>query len=92
MAAPKGHPRYGGRTKGHPNKKTQDLIQICEDEGLDPFRAMLKQAQLIDEPKAKFDALERICQYIYPKRKALEMSNEEETRPFRVIIEDYGSK
>lgn len=24
MAAPKGHPRYGGRTKGQPNKATAD--------------------------------------------------------------------
>jgi len=26
MAAPKGHPRYGGRAKGTPNKRTRELL------------------------------------------------------------------
>lgn len=65
-----------GRKKGTPNKMTQDLMKICEEEGVDPFRALLlvyKQAHIAD---TKLSALKEICQYVYPKRKAIEHSGE----------------
>lgn len=92
MAAPKGHKRYGGRIKGTPNKSTQDLLKICEEEGIEPFRAMLRQLAELDEPKDRFDALEKVCQYLYPKRKALELGGDAENAGIRIVIEDYGKK
>lgn len=74
MAWPKGTPRPpgAGRRKGTPNKSTQNLMKICEEEGIDPFRAMLRAAQKVTQPKDQVDAYEKICQYIHPKRKAIE--------------------
>ena len=39
MAAPKGHPRYGGRAKGTPNKRTREL--------LDATRAVREKARRV---------------------------------------------
>jgi hypothetical protein len=41
MAAPKGHPRYGGRKKGTPNKKDSTLALKSKELGIDPFEILL---------------------------------------------------
>lgn len=41
MAAPKGHSRYGGRTKGTPNKDTLELIAITEKHGCNLFEILV---------------------------------------------------
>lgn len=46
MAAPKGHPRYGGRTKGQPNKATADAraaIARFVDDNADRLQAWLDE-------------------------------------------------
>lgn len=71
MAWPKGKTKEktGGRTIGTPNKLTQDLFKICEEERLDVFREMVKLAASGD-----VFMLREIAQYLYPKRKAVEHS------------------
>lgn len=82
--APKGHPRYGGRGKGIPNRRTQSLLDKCESRGIDPFDALLELAEESKDPGMRLAALKEICQYIYPKRKALEHSGSLEIdRPLR---------
>lgn len=76
MAAPKGHPRYGGRKKGTPNKNTQDLFATCEKHGLDVFGSMVKIAVETEDPILRFGFLKEIAQYLHPKRKALEVSGD----------------
>ncbi len=73
MAAPKGHKRYGGRGKGTLNKATTALEAICIEEGIDPFRGLCKLAKCGD-PLLSFSAIKELCQYLYPKRKALEVT------------------
>lgn len=87
---PKGTPRSpnAGRKKGTPNKKSQALIDKCNEFGVDPFAILLDFAKNSVDPKMKFDAAKEVSQYLYPKRKATEISMEEENG-FRVIIEDY---
>lgn len=93
-----GRPKKGektpgsGRQKGTPNKSTQNLLEICEEEGIEPFRAMLRELSGLDIAKERFDALEKICQYLYPKRKAIEMDLDPENKGLRIIIEDYSGK
>lgn len=72
----KGQPRHeaAGRKKGTPNKRTQSLIEKCEAKGIDLFESMLEIAIEMKEPTKKFDMMERISQYVYPKRKAIEHS------------------
>lgn len=76
MAWPKGTPRPpgAGRAKGTPNKVTSDLLAICERKGINPFEALL---ELSNHPDVgiKIQALKEVCQYIYPKRKALEVDS-----------------
>ena len=100
MAAPKNHPRYGGRVKGIPNKKTQSLIERCDDLGVDPFDVLLRvakgdwEALGYDSPtniivtkqgsyeqdvitlESRVNAAKELCQYLYPKRKAIELSGD----------------
>jgi hypothetical protein len=76
MAFAPGHKKFGGRQKGTPNKPTTDLFEICRAKGINVFEAMLDQIPLIQDPFAKLTALEKIDQYLYSKRKALEVSHE----------------
>lgn len=89
MAAPKGHPRYGGRKKGVPNKVTLDLMKICEEEGVDPFRALVKAS--LKSEKCLLD----LCQYVLPKRKALDHtfapSNEELKEILKERLDGQGT-
>jgi len=73
MAAPKGHKRYGGRVKGIPNRKTLNLLEKCEEAGIDPFAELLKLCSH-KEIFIRMNALKEVSQYLYPKRKAMEIS------------------
>lgn len=72
----KGAPRHpdAGRKKGTPNRLTTNLFKVLEEENCDPFRALARIAS-----NEKYDIELRVgcykdlCQYIYPKRKSLEM-------------------
>lgn len=74
MAWPKGRtrPEGAGRRKGIPNKWTKPLFDICTEIGIDPFREMVIAASKITNYKEKVDACEKVCQYLHPKRKAIE--------------------
>lgn len=75
MAWPKGRPRPegAGRRKGTPNKSTQSLIDKCSDAGLDVFGSMIELAKSGD-PDIQITMLKELAGYIYPKRKALEIT------------------
>ncbi len=92
MAA-KGKPKDpgSGRKAGTPNKKTQDLIEICEQEGCEPFRGMVKLAMQEKDPSEQFIKFAEIAHYIYPKRKAVEHSGEMSEK-IEVVITDYTKK
>lgn len=82
MAFPKGaaRPEGAGRKKGTPNHKTQHLMNICEKEGIDPFQALCQIAKesIKTNPERAISALKEVCQYVYPKRKALEIELSDE--------------
>ncbi len=84
--------KTGGRVAGVPNKTTQDLLRICEEEGVEPFRAMVQHAKLITDPEPAVAAWEKVCQYIHAKRKALEVDIDPESTGFRILIEEFGKK
>ena len=92
MAYPKGapKPKGSGRQKGTPNRKTEALEEICARHGLNPFEGMVKLALEADDINIRFNSLKEICQYLYPKRKALEVSSSNEG--FKIILEDFASK
>lgn len=92
MAYPKGKPRPegAGRQKGTPNKSTEYLQDLCDKNGINVFEAMLKVAKDAYDPALRFNALKELAQYLYPKRKALEITGDAEG--FKIVIEDYTSK
>lgn len=72
MPAPKGHPKWGGRAKGTPNKRTQELMEICKSEDIDVFRAMIVIAKAEGDSRIRFGMLTDIAKYLYPMRKAVD--------------------
>lgn len=84
-----GHPHFGGRPKGSLNKKTKLLKEIFDDLGVDvPTRLeetireidslledpMLSSADRLNIYKTKAYIYMDIMQYLYPKRKAIDMN------------------
>lgn len=67
-----GHEKHGGRKPGTPNKRTS-VLDKCEAAGLDVFAEMAKIAGDKTDPN-QFQALKELCQYIEPKKKAMEVS------------------
>lgn len=61
-------------------------MEKCERMGIDPFEALLVLAKE-EDAGIRLGALKEICQYLYPKRKALEHSGEIK-RPFADKTDD----
>jgi hypothetical protein len=83
-------PEGAGRKAGTPNKKTQDLFEICAKHNLDVFEAMVIQAAMEEDPTKRFSQLESLAKYLYPRRKEVDMKVDVE--PIEVILRDYTSK
>lgn len=78
MSKEQGSTKTGGRRKGTPNKKTLCLIKSLENNNIDiinEIAALLPQLG----PEKKADVLLNIMSYIFPKRKAIELSGSEES-------------
>lgn len=78
-----------GRQKGTRNKICMNLEALCEETGVDPFKILLEHCKNPD-PAISIAAAKECCKFLYPQRKALEVSNPDQG--FKVIIEDYVSK
>ncbi len=63
------------RPKGSPNKKTSLVERLLEKMEAEPIGHMAHL--MMDEeadPKMRFDAAKELAQYVYPKRRALEVT------------------
>lgn len=93
--------RYGGRKKGVPNRKTRPLLEKAAELGVDPFEILLLIAKgdwerlgykTLAEAnltlQMRQSAASDCCQYLYPKRKAIEMpiTNPEDTSKEKVAL------
>lgn len=63
-----------GRKKGTPNKKTLALEEVCAKHNCHPFEGMVILSQTTFDESIKLGCLKELCSYLYPKRKALELS------------------
>jgi hypothetical protein len=65
--------KTGGRQKGTPNRRTQQLIERLEELDVDPVEGL---AQIVKEPDCTPETRRAIylelLQYLFPKRKAVE--------------------
>lgn len=88
------------RTKGSINKKLENLADTAERIGVDIFEVLClfakgdhKALGLKDPltPDTRLHAVKEAAKYLYSQRRAVELSNSEDTG-FKVIIEDYQGK
>ena len=71
--------KTGGRVKGTPNKKTQEVIDRLKELNCDPIEGMAKIAQTAlesDDLALAGQMYKELAQYIAPKRKAIEVTGE----------------
>lgn len=79
MAAPLGHPRYGGRKAGTSNKKTQALRENIEKRlGGTIEDSMLDIYEQSESKGIKLSILRDLMQYVYPRLKPLEILEEDD--------------
>ena len=65
--------KTGGRQKGVPNQKTQEVIDKLKKLKCDPIEGMAKIAMNENnEPALRGQMYKELAQYIAPKRKAIE--------------------
>jgi len=82
----KGLPKTGGRAKGTPNRRTQNIVEKLEALGRDPIAvlahiAMNKKKKLgvrKDVPvELRAQTYKELAQYVAPKRRAAEVETQE---------------
>lgn len=96
-----GKGRLGGRKKGTPNKNTQSLIDKANELGVDPYEVLLlfagdkykelgyKKKQNGESPippSLRASCASDACQYIHPKRKSIDLKNEDGSLKPQVVI------
>lgn len=66
----------GGRPKGAPNRKTQLLEELINEKypEYNPVLDMIDLAQKSDDPEMRFKCSKEVAGYLFPKRKAVEVS------------------
>jgi hypothetical protein len=75
---PLGLPKTGGRARGTPNRATRTVAEKLEALGCDPIEGMARIA--MDEnnsAETRGRYYSELAQYVFPKRKPIEISNEE---------------
>jgi hypothetical protein len=90
MSRPKGLPKTGGRIRGTPNRKTDELAAKLHGLGCDPIEGLARIA--MDAATAlelKVRCYAELAQYVHAKRKAVERKSEEDNE-LRVIVERVG--
>jgi len=70
----KGH-KTGGRAVGTPNRKTQEISALLDSLGCDPIEGMAQIAMNeAHTPELRGRMYAELAQYVYPKRKAVEIA------------------
>lgn len=67
-----GRKKTGGRKKGTVNKRTADITERLEGE--DIVGSLLNIAKTTDDEVLRASIYKDLMQYVYPKRKAVEMA------------------
>ncbi len=99
MGKPKGYAKTGGRKAGTPNRansaQVERIQQLCETYEIDPLDALLKLASDSSiDINLRVSILKEVAQYIYPKRKSIEIAADLEinTAPqIQIYLPDNGT-
>ena len=69
--------RTGGRKPGTPNKRTAEVAALLEELGCEPIEGMARIAMNeAHPPELRGRMYAELAQYLYPKRKALDLRDE----------------
>ena len=93
MPFEKGMEKQGGRRKGSKNKRSLLPMHRAEELGVDPFELLLYfakgDAEKLGYKSISIDlrliAIKEACQYIYSKKKAIEVNISETPLPERIF-------
>ena len=80
--------RRGGRSKGTPNKKNLSIQAKFESIGCDPLEGMARiaeEAMATQDYQLAGNMYKELAQYVAPKRKAVEISGDNEAEPVQII-------
>ena len=78
VGRPPGQPRTGGRQKGTPNKKTAEIRELLLSLKCDPVSGMARIAMnKKNPPELRGRMYSELAQYMWPKRKAIEVSGDD---------------
>ena len=87
--------KTGGRQKGTPNKRTQNLVELIEASHGD-FDPVLELINIYKDTKTplelKTSILKDLMPYIYPKRKAIEFEPFETSKPLNIVVKTMQAK
>ena len=73
-----GH-KTGGRTRGAPNRRTQEAAQILDEIGCNPIRGMAEIAMSESHPvELRARMFMELAHYVYPKRKTVDFHHFDE--------------
>lgn len=86
MAAPKGHPKWGGNKKGSKHKRTL-AEEACHKLGIHPFELLAQKAI-----EGDVGCIIQLCKHIEPPKKPVEVALNPEANTIRIIVEDFGKK
>ena len=93
MGAPKGRPKPAGsgRQKGINNKQTIQLLEQLEQLGVDLPKEAVTALREIDDPKDRFDCIEKLMRYVYPQKKSVDhVMTDSDGQGFKILVEDYS--
>jgi hypothetical protein len=89
----KGKEKTGGRTKGTPNRTTKESTEFLQKilfGQFDDIEAVLKDIK--EDDKAKYiDSLNKLLQYVMPKKTDLTSGNKELPSTLNVIVDSSGT-
>jgi hypothetical protein len=86
MSRPRGLPKTGGRQRGTPNRKTDELAAKLAKLGCDPIEGLARIAMAAETvPELKVRCYAELAGYIHAKRKAVELRPDEDNE-IRVIV------
>lgn len=99
MTRPRGLPKSGGRKLGTPNKanssQTERIQELCTHYNIDPFEALLKlSTDSSIDVNLRISILKELAQYVYPKRKSIEIEADVEissTPQIQIFLPDNGT-
>lgn len=90
--AGKNQPKSGGRRRGTPNKRTAELLELLKKQ-YPKYNPVLQMAEIAQDEEVemslRIQCAKEVAQYLFPKRKAVELS-QGAGEPFSFTMEVLG--